>query len=207
MGTKVGVDGGTEAVKCALQAALASQEGLEEGDLDPWAVSIDAPYAAYLEFGTGPTTKTGSRHRQTDTEAKRRFKAWAAAKGFGVAFGERIYHRIMERGLDPHPYLRPAMYSVIDDLERGEWDGPYTPRAVADEIAERVRLIVLNNNLIGAGDPETGVHLLDTISSDRADRTPNVPLHPSVSEEGLWTRAGQRTGVMGKVGEEATRDR
>lgn len=88
-----------------------------------FVASADVPYAAFVEFGTGP-------RQAPDTPPEFRFKApsmgpnlvsgitgWVMTKpGF---FGERsfgtaiaIAHSISEKGTTAHPFMRPAWFTM-----------------------------------------------------------------------------------------------
>lgn len=194
MEVKVEVAAGCDPAK-VYAALLGTQEGVNAEDLEPWAVTVDAPYAAYVEFGTGPARP---KEKGTgDPEVLKRFMAWADAKGWGAKAGWLMYKRAMQFGILPNPYLRPAMYSVIEDLTRGVWRGPATPKEVAEEIAARAVRIVLDDHM-GAGDLDEGVHLAELITADLDSNTPSIQLHSSVTADILWSESGQLTGVQGK---------
>lgn len=181
----------------AYMALLSARDGVNEEDMDPWAVVVDAPYAAYLEFGTMPTSKSRGRNTDGRSEVMDRFVAWALAKGASAQAGRAMYEYAMRKGILPNPYLRPAMYSVIEDLEAGVWKGAVTPRSVSEEIAERAKCIVIDDHM-GAGDVVEGRHLHDSIRAELSNRS-DIPLHPNADVAFFWTESGQWSGVGGKT--------
>lgn len=183
-----------------VYAALLKKQGgstIPDEEMEPWAVVADAPYATYLEFGTMPTTKERGQNQGGVSEVMMRFIAWARAKGLSDREGRAMYEYAMKKGILPNPFLRPAMYTVIDDIEGGLWRGPVTPMAVADEIAACARRIVLDDHM-GSGDLTDGTYLYDLIRSEPA-KDSIIPLHPNADHDFFWTRGGQWSGVGGKT--------
>lgn len=204
MGVEVEVSVDCDPAK-VLMSLLNSQDGVNDEDMKPWAVIVDAPHAAYLEFGTGPTTKSRGQNPDGRSEVMDRFIAWAVARGWGPWAGKAMYEYAMKKGTLPNPYLRPAMYSVIEDLEGGLWVKEYSPRAVSEEIAERAKRIVTDYHM-GAGDLTDGTHLRDLIGAEPADRSV-IMLHPDLTQEHYWTEGGQWSGVHGKTASTRPRTR
>jgi len=78
---------------------------------DEVEVGFEAPYAGFVEFGTGPRARLPPieplkmwakvKFRLDDKEAER--VAWAVAKW------------IKEHGTQPHPFFRPALYEVVEE--------------------------------------------------------------------------------------------
>ena len=80
---------------------------IEQGD---WEVGFSAPYAGFVEYGTGPRAKLPPVNKLAE---------WAKIK-FGLPFTEArrvawaVAHWIKEHGTKPHPFFRPAIYKVVD---------------------------------------------------------------------------------------------
>lgn len=185
---------------------MESQEGVEKGDMDDWAVTVGSPYAGYLEFGTSPAEKKprGSTPRGTRdnriSAVQESFREWAKAKGKDPAFGDYVYRKVMREGMLPNPYLRPALYRVTEHLNDSSfWQGrPATVRTIAERIADEAERIVRDYSM-GAGMEPYG-HLADTIEAMRADA---VPPSASSTDHGvtpdLWTDKRMNDGVHGKT--------
>lgn len=100
-------------------------------------IVADAPYAAYVEFGTGPRGAADAPSRfqfQAPThtpELTRQIQSWVETKptfmsGFfdipEESLGYVIARSISEKGTHPHPFARPAWFSgkpvVMNSAER-----------------------------------------------------------------------------------------
>lgn len=195
---------GQDLVQLVIEG-MEKQEGAQEGDMEPWVVIVDSPYAGYLEFGSAParskpkgTTPRGKEDRSI-TAVNEAFRRWAESKGKDAAYGDRIYRKVMREGMLPNPYLRPAMYHVMHILEKnGEWNGPVTLHAIADRIAEEAEDIVRDFSM-GAGMEPYG-HLADAISVVRSDEVPSIgQADGSQVTPDLWTESRRNDGILGKT--------
>ncbi len=104
------------------------EEVLEEikGDSQDWQVVIDSEYASMLEFGTMPSlnanagpksthlfiTPKGKLSLRTVSDAYYNIYKWARSIP-GIkdpeAFAYTVYKSILDKGLKPHPFIRPAL--------------------------------------------------------------------------------------------------
>lgn len=90
-------------------------------------VVIECPYALAVEYGTTPSKAGGSavpkvkdpETGQEITQARLDFRNWIEKKE-GVTGKERVrrgdlaYKKVMQEGMKPHPYIRPA----VEDMKR-----------------------------------------------------------------------------------------
>ena len=90
------------------------------------SVIVDCPYAYAVEYGTTPAKKgQGTKEYVTDPETGKRisavklkFRNWIAEKEHvtgaeRVKRGDAIYEKVMEKGMSPHPYIRPALEDMF----------------------------------------------------------------------------------------------
>ncbi len=134
----------------------------------PAKVTISAPHAVYLEFGTGPAQggnstprsvhnfvkKDGSTFAKETTDVFYEIYQWAQAKclnGDPYGFAKKVYKNIMEKGLAPHPFIRPAIHSVEDEfLDILAREGSVL--GVAEELARRIEENIYNKDLMHTGE-------------------------------------------------------
>lgn len=109
----------------------------------PVVVVVDAPYAPYIEYGTGPA-KHGS---NMSKEYLQRLQDWVERK-FGKKDNDAkllaysIGKKIHDEGISAQPFARPAMEDLIWDIDNGrfDFDDPtLTSRVLADVLVARMR--------------------------------------------------------------------
>ncbi len=157
--------------------------GLDEDGLRPAAVVISAPHAAMMEFGTPPATSMGPAkirafHKSDGTvfyeEVSDSFwelYKWAerhASQLEPYDFARAVHSKIMKEGLEPHPFIRPALEEFKENLldilrEEGSLYG------AAGRLADMI-WANLSNGLPGAPRSDTGA-LEDSISIEYADES------------------------------------
>ncbi len=142
------IDLDTEQFKESLKEHLTNSEQFK-----PYKVVIDAPYAEALEFGTGPANpgnaspksmhafvRNNTLYMKETTEVFNKFYEWVVGTGhFDEPYeaARAIYRKIMEEGMAPHPFIRPALHSVEDELqELLEREGSL--KGVTEELAMRI---------------------------------------------------------------------
>lgn len=168
------------------------RDSLEKsGDLDPMAVVVGTSYASYVEYGTGPAQITGKKGVRTQTKARKNIKKWVERKykkqvaGGGSSnegdepLADRMYRRIMDKGIHAHPFFRPAIYQTLDRMEKEYWvAGDWSTEALAEEMADRMRRILDDDGITFEG------KLRDSI---RVERLESVPDHPrSQIPDDVW---------------------
>lgn len=129
----------TEQVKPKFKMTDEAKEDLGK-QLNEWfntvfkekVVIIECPYAMAVEYGTTPSK--GNRmsadivvdpeNGQKITATRLKFRDWAAQRNSlsgreRIETGDRIYKKVMEEGMKPHPYIRPAVedmkHTLIED--------------------------------------------------------------------------------------------
>jgi hypothetical protein len=153
---------------------------LEQPNLQPAEVSVDCEHAVYIEFGTSPAAhssggqKGGPKIKKPRSEVEQHIIDWYKFKhpDESPAQAERngihIYHFIMNNGLAPHPFFRPAIHEIFngnlsdspqptDDahwLEDGQSLGD-----IADEIAAKMAQIITEKDLIYKKDLISSIHV------------------------------------------------
>lgn len=101
------------------------------GDSQDWMLVIDSEYAGMLEFGTSPASGSSSRSAhfflspngkpifRVTTDTFYKIYQWAKSVP-GVkdpySFAYTVYKTIMENGLAPHPFIRPALNMFEDNF-------------------------------------------------------------------------------------------
>lgn len=163
-----------------------AQMVLESDSFKAYRIVVDDEKAGYVEFGTLPSTAS-PRDKSlwgTPTEVELKFREWVKRK-YGLHDQDRInviahgiYKDIMQNGMPPIPFMRPAMYSVLDNAKAGNVTSPYldshTTKDLADEIVELMKAFLDNNDTVDSGvlresiqepeevDPESDIESLTT---------------------------------------------
>lgn len=173
-------------------------EAVKSGGMEalrPAQVTISAPYAAALEFGSMPAVNPGPKqprpyHRRDGTlfykettEAFDNIYRWAtrhASKLDPYTFACKVYSKVMEEGLAPHPYVRPALYEFEQEFEqvfrdRGSFHG------AAEDLAERICRNI-ESGIAGGPMSDTGA-LANSIEVDYCDSDDDVPDYP---DRAIW---------------------
>ncbi|GEM_PF-2246241 len=185
----------------------ALKERLEEmGLLDEWVVVADAPYAAYVEFGTRPAdhTKRGPMGVKNPkiTLTREKFRDWAAARGYSEAYADKVYSMVMEHGAMPNPFMRPALYRTLDILDvEAEWDTfPPTVEDVAKRIAENAKRYVedYSSAVNEAGEPREGTLAESIRAMPASECTIEGTKDPSYTDKNLWKKENMNMGIEGR---------
>lgn len=162
----------------------------------PAKVTISAPHAVYLEFGTGPaqkghstpksmhyfTKKDGTIFAKETTDVFYEIYQWAQVKclnGDPYGFAKKVYENIMKKGLAPHPFLRPAIHSVEDEfpdiLVREK-----SLLGVAEELARRIEENIYIKDLMYSGEL---VNSIETSYLEEGEETEGDGFH---IEDSVW---------------------
>ncbi len=159
--------------------------GLKEDALRPASVTVSAPYASAMEFGTQPASRMGPARihafRKSDgsvfydevSDSFWELYLWAQRHATQLEpydFARTVHSKIMKEGLKPHPYIRPALIDLMDEgitdvlKERGSLYG------VAEWVAERMAEN-LENGVGDSAQSDTG-ELARSISVQYSDGAP-----------------------------------
>ena len=137
----------------------------EHKKLKPVRFGFTTDYAESLEYGTGPLTlyqPTVNGGNYTWKSIYDAIEYWAGrkdGKGSGLPikdkkeraeFAKAVTNKFFTVGMRPHPYWRPAMQWMIDNMQR-LFDEGYSLKEIAEE-AHRVALdLILAQNLPFSG--------------------------------------------------------
>lgn len=132
-------------------------EILKEERLEPAEVAVESRQGEYVEFGSGPYRGGG---KSPDRDVRGEFIKWAKAK-FGdtaesVAFALRVYAKVMNEGMPPQPFIRPALMDVLNELD-DTWFEEHTVLDLAQEIVDRSREYLIANNTPATGELENSI--------------------------------------------------
>ncbi len=146
-------------------------------ELKPCSVYVDSGHAGHVEFGTEPADDTPKYSNSNSSDkalspVKQAIRDWASKK-FGLndpwsiaRIGDRIYHNIMENGMLPIPYLRPAMYNVKNELESEDQSIVDIPHlngvvwAICEKIADKAKDIIDINDTIYTEELREGIRVM-----------------------------------------------
>lgn len=151
----------------------------------PYVLRINSDHALYIEFGTGPAkgpAKSGKGSGPTDTLDK--IKEWVMARSKGTVskytghdpFSKMskseldqvsylIYRKIMNYGIPPQPFIRPAIHEMERRLESGEYDYEgCTMEDVLNDLVELMRRNLDENHTI-----YDGGSIADSIEIEKVD--------------------------------------
>lgn len=128
------------------------------------SVIVDSPHARFIEFGTtGSKAKPRGGKRVSSvpkepTEFHKRIVEWANSpkmKGKNLD-PDAVYYKILNEGIPPQPFFRPAILEVQEELNNGgplaeeiiKWEGEGSNPAmmVAEEMKKRMKDILKRNN-------------------------------------------------------------
>ena len=95
-----------------------------QGLLKSYDIVIDSDHALFVEYGTGPSNAHEKMYDQFGQTVQSRIAEWVDEK-FGNRLNPRqrqemafsVYKRIMEEGIPPQPFIRPAVDAVAGDTE------------------------------------------------------------------------------------------
>lgn len=195
------------ALRERIEAVL--KEKMKEMGLlgENWVVVADAPYAAYVEFGTRPADPKNKGPMSTKnpkiTEVRQRFREWAVSKGRTEAWGDLVYKKVMEEGASPNPYMRPALYRTLDSLYiEDEWDQyPPSLEDVANRIAETAKhyVMVYDMGLSGSDEVKKGGLAESIRAMPASECTVEGTQDPAYNDKRLWSKERMNEGILGKT--------
>lgn len=158
----------------ALREQLESAIGMDQEQM---GVDIDCPYAQYVEFGSDPFPHPGNVTSHVKdpvcgdevTEVNLRIREWAQSK-FNLddegrkKRGDALYHKIMDEGMQPTPFIRVARYVVTADMnehpDRYFQQDKNTSELVANELAAQMAYALNANKSIVTGDLMRGIRVV-----------------------------------------------
>lgn len=162
-------------------------------------VVIESRNAQFVEFGTTPARR--ATYTAGESPVLKRIREWCAHK-WGLTEGSKeldrrsryLYHKIMENGLAPSPFIRPALETLKDELTKAgdEWTSLVSLEELAEFLAEQLRVNLIQDDHIYTGE------LLDSIYVTEYYDEGESPGNPEYEE--LW--ADPRAGVGGKTASE-----
>ena len=136
---------------------------LEHPMMRPQRIVVDSDHAEFVEFGSMPSTAPArpesERGKPTDVELK--FREWVKKRGIGGGdvngTARRIYRHIMQNGMAPMPFMRPAMYYVTQSIEYMNDNNPYLDeghsiRDIAEWIIEEMKTCLDMNDMVVSGE-------------------------------------------------------
>lgn len=136
---------------------------LENDAFKAYRIVVDDEKAGYIEFGTLPSSAPPrpKSEQGTPTEVELKFREWVKRK-FGLndqarinAIAHGIYKDIMQNGMPPIPFMRPAMYTALDSAKAMDLTDPYldthTIKDLAEEITDLMRRYLDNNDTVDSG--------------------------------------------------------
>lgn len=181
-----------------VRADLEKMLGLDNEQ--EYVVEIDCPYAQYVEFGSDPYDpgKRNITPRVHDdicgdevTETNLRIRDWAQEK-LGLTpemrkkRGDTIYHELMDNGMKPRPFIRPARNDVIEDLavhpDRYMMEGKNTSENIAREMRANMIRYLAAHKAVTTGD------LMKSIQVVKATETSDIepPADLKEIEDYIW---------------------
>lgn len=126
----------------------------ERGEFEPCTILVDSEHAVYVEFGTGPSRRS---QKDPNVDVRGEIDRWVETK-LGIKdparrkkVSDRVYHGIMEHGMPPSPYLRPAVFKVLERLPSDWFSDGGTIRELADLIVTEMKHQLEQNNTIYTG--------------------------------------------------------
>lgn len=126
------------------------QEMLEEtGAFEPYTIVVPKEYAMYVEFGSGPARRV----KAPGVNVYEELDDWVRDK-LGIVDPKKrrrvtgaVYHKIMEEGIPPQPFLRPAVRNVIDRLSPSWFSDGGSVEELARLIVREMRNILETENI------------------------------------------------------------
>ncbi len=180
--------------------ALAIEVLSGSGRLDPHCVVIDCEHALPMEFGTSPAKKRASLRGGPPSKAWINIREWCRVR-WGITDPRELdrragalYKRIMDNGLAPHPFIRPAMEEIREELltlDGEHWFNEHSVEDLAEYLAERMREILIEHDTVFTGELLDSIHVTPWYG-DEAEGIPELG--------DLWSDPS--AGVNGRTEEE-----
>ena len=152
----------------------------KKGAFKPYACVVgdeNVYYAQYTEFGSGPAHK-----KSPDRDVKEEIRKWVRRKLAPKSpkdeerITQAIYHRVMENGLPPRPFFRPAIHDFERYFPEDYFLNGGTIESAAEEFAELVRKNLMVEEM-GDGPLYQSVRVvpLEDLDKDESSATEQPP--------------------------------
>lgn len=157
----------------------------------PYRIFVDSDVAGYVEFGTLPSTTPPRPKSQqgTPTDVELKFRKWvqtkfpSSDKVTANALAHKIYKKTMQEGMRPSPFMRPAMFTVLDNAEACNLMTPYldthTVEDLADEIVELMHRFLETNDTHYTGELEDSIRGPEKVELDSDTDEATVDTNPN----------------------------
>lgn len=194
--------------------------GMLEADrrLKGYNVIVDSPHAAYVEFGTvGAEMSSGERKygRGQISPVRAEIREWVGKK-FGIRDprernrrGDMVYRTIMQNGIPPYPFFRPAVHLVFNGSPSGslqpadpaDWlDKGQSLEDIAAMIAAKMQQLLMENGSVYTGELLRSIRIeQDNGSEDRQDSL-NAPPQSKITEETWQSDSAHYAADKGRTG-------
>lgn len=143
--------------------AIMDEDGNLREDFAPHTIVVDSDHALYVEFGTGPAQK-GRRASGKNVYAS--IYEWVEGK-LGIKdpakrrqAAHNIYHSIMENGIPPQPFLRPALQNVLVRIGNDYFSDGGTIRGLAEMIASEMVRLLQDHNTVYMGELRDSIRVV-----------------------------------------------
>lgn len=156
------------------------EEMQKSGAFKPYACVVGNDtvyYAQYTEFGSGPARK-----KSPDRDVKEEIRKWVRRKLAPKTpkdeerITQAIYHRVMEFGLPPRPFFRPAIHDFERFFPEDYFKNGGTIESAAEEFAELVRKNLMVEEM-GDGPLYNSIRVvpLEDLDDDESSSTEDIP--------------------------------
>lgn len=130
----------------------------------PHTLVIDSEHALYVEFGTGPA----SGKKDPSKDVMQEFDDWVRDKLHIVdpkkrrKVAKNIYHYVMENGIPPQPFLRPAVVRVRQKLPPNFFaEGGSIRELLENWLKPEIQRILEEENITYSGDIRDSIRVVE----------------------------------------------
>lgn len=150
--------------------------------LQPARAVSDAPYSAYVEFGTKPAQSHSDRNVKEELRrwAKEKLNATDAKADWIAGF---VYWKILHTGMLPMPFFRPAIIDTMMEVREDWLDKGNSLRDIAEAIIWRARNNLERNDQNWTGTLHDGLTIEDSKGPIQIDE--NMPPEGEIDER-IW---------------------
>lgn len=142
-------------VKADPGKAQEQMEAMFAPMLEPYTIRVDNEHAEFLEFGSTPARDSTPKYSGGEiSPVERKFREWVTrAKGLptggvkptkGDRIAKAVYKQAMEKGVPPYPFLRPALYEVMNQIANGDDLGMVEAMSVEPAVERIVERMIAN---------------------------------------------------------------
>lgn len=177
----------------------------EHKRLQPVRFGYDVEYAEVLEYGCGPLKHFQPTYWNGDytfeavyEEIDRwaRIKLGLTRKGERKAFVDRLMDRMWNRGLYPHPFYRPALAWLEENMQE-QFDEGKSLYEICDEALKIADQRILEQGLPYTGQLQEG-SIITTIPYAEAGDPKDDRLWVDINDRTKWERQGAWSSKRGK---------